>query len=260
MPSLDTPTCQKSTRVFNERASAAPNAVVLVVSADLPFAMSRFCGAEGLNNVVTLSTLRDAGFHRRYGVDIVGGPLEGSDRARGRGAGREQPSPALRAGARDRQRAQLRSCAGGAEMSVEQDGSRSRRPVCAAARLDSPASQHGARVTLIFDLSRPGRGSRQYAAPPARAPDLPADAVAPRPPLLPEVSELDAVRHYTRLSQQNFSIDTQFYPLGSCTMKYNPRACNSLAMLGRVPGAPSARAGRNRSGLSRLPASSCRRC
>ena len=48
---------------------------------------------------------------------------------------------------------------------------------------------------------------------------------------LPEVSELDVVRHYTRLSQKNFSIDTQFYPLGSCTMKYNPRVCNSLAML-----------------------------
>ena len=42
---------------------------------------------------------------------------------------------------------------------------------------------------------------------------------------------MDTVRHYTRLSQKNFSIDTQFYPLGSCTMKYNPRACNSLAML-----------------------------
>ena len=77
VPSLDTPTCQKSTRVFNERASAIKNAVVLVISADLPFAMSRFCGAEGLNNVVTLSTLRDPGFHRRHGVDIVGGPLEG---------------------------------------------------------------------------------------------------------------------------------------------------------------------------------------
>ncbi len=50
-------------------------------------------------------------------------------------------------------------------------------------------------------------------------------------PLLPECSELDVVRHYTGLSQKNFSIDTQFYPLGSCSMKYNPRACNSLAML-----------------------------
>jgi thiol peroxidase len=77
VPSLDTPTCQQSTRVFNQRASSANNAVVLVISADLPFAMSRFCGAEGLDKVVTLSTLRDPGFHRRYGVDIVGGPLEG---------------------------------------------------------------------------------------------------------------------------------------------------------------------------------------
>jgi len=77
VPSLDTPTCQQSTRVFNERASAMSNAVVLVIAADLPFAMSRFCGAEGLENVVTLSTLRDHGFHRRYGVDIVDGPLEG---------------------------------------------------------------------------------------------------------------------------------------------------------------------------------------
>jgi glycine dehydrogenase subunit 2 len=62
--------------------------------------------------------------------------------------------------------------------------------------------------------------------------------------LLPEVSELDVVRHYTRLSQLNFSIDTHFYPLGSCTMKYNPRVCNALAMLPgflmRHPLAPAA--------------------
>lgn len=77
VPSLDTPTCQKSTRVFNEKASSMLNAVVLVISADLPFAMSRFCGAEGLNNVVTLSTFRDHSFHRRYGVDIVDSALEG---------------------------------------------------------------------------------------------------------------------------------------------------------------------------------------
>ena len=51
VPSLDTPTCQKSTRVFNEKANALSNTVVLVVSGDLPFAMSRFCGAEGLENV-----------------------------------------------------------------------------------------------------------------------------------------------------------------------------------------------------------------
>ena len=56
------------------------------------------------------------------------------------------------------------------------------------------------------------------------------------------MSELDAVRHYTSLSQKNFSIDTHFYPLGSCTMKYNPRACNAAAMLpqflARHPAAP----------------------
>ena len=77
VPSLDTPTCAKSTRVFNEKASGARNTVVLVVSADLPFAMSRFCSAEGLNNVITLSTFRNRGFHGSYGVDIVDGPLKG---------------------------------------------------------------------------------------------------------------------------------------------------------------------------------------
>lgn len=61
--------------------------------------------------------------------------------------------------------------------------------------------------------------------------DIPANLLRETPPALPEVSEMQAVRHYTQLSQKNFSIDTQFYPLGSCTMKYNPRACNSLAML-----------------------------
>jgi len=84
---------------------------------------------------------------------------------------------------------------------------------------------------LIFERSRSGRRA------PAQAPLVAADAEIPAevgrtdPPLLPEVSELQVVRHYTRLSQQNFSIDTHFYPLGSCTMKYNPRVCNSLALL-----------------------------
>lgn len=77
VPSLDTPTCQQSTRVFNQKASGAPNTVVLVISADLPFAASRFCGAEGLNNVVTLSTFRNKDFHDRYGVNIAEGPLQG---------------------------------------------------------------------------------------------------------------------------------------------------------------------------------------
>jgi glycine dehydrogenase subunit 2 len=74
--------------------------------------------------------------------------------------------------------------------------------------------------------------------------DIPASLLRDDVPGLPEVSEMQAVRHYTRLSQKNFSIDTQFYPLGSCTMKYNPRACNSLAMLpgflARHPLAPAA--------------------
>ena len=77
VPSLDTPTCQKSTKEFNARAAAAANAVVLVVSADLPFAQKRFCGAEGLSNVVSLSTIRGRDFHSRYGVDIQDGPLKG---------------------------------------------------------------------------------------------------------------------------------------------------------------------------------------
>ena len=98
---------------------------------------------------------------------------------------------------------------------------------------------------LIFELSRPGRKN------PAQAPvvqadttDIPQHLWRTERPLLPQVSELDAVRHYTRLSQKNFSIDTHFYPLGSCTMKYNPRGSHQLAMLpqflGRHPLAPEA--------------------
>jgi thiol peroxidase len=77
VPSLDTPVCAKSTRVFNEKAGAAPNTVVLVISADLPFAANRFCTAEGINNVVTLSTVRGGDFKTKYGVDITSGPLKG---------------------------------------------------------------------------------------------------------------------------------------------------------------------------------------
>src|ERR1044071_4020184 len=85
---------------------------------------------------------------------------------------------------------------------------------------------------LIFEHSRPGRRNySQSPLTPTPTTGIPEKLLRKAPPLLPEVSEMDAVRHYTRLSQKNFSIDTQFYPLGSCTMKYNPRACNSLAML-----------------------------
>ena len=85
---------------------------------------------------------------------------------------------------------------------------------------------------LIFEHSRPGRCAAAQLPPPGAVPgDIPAHLLRNTPVALPEVSELDVVRHYTRLSQKNFSIDTNFYPLGSCTMKYNPRACNTLAML-----------------------------
>jgi thiol peroxidase len=77
VPSLDTATCAASTRRFNAEASRLADTVVLVVSADLPFAAKRFCETEGLSNVVTLSTFRNHGFARDYGVDIVSGPLTG---------------------------------------------------------------------------------------------------------------------------------------------------------------------------------------
>jgi glycine dehydrogenase subunit 2 len=99
------------------------------------------------------------------------------------------------------------------------------------------------REKVIFEYSRPGRGARdQWPEDVAAASALPEALRRKSPPLLPEVGELEAVRHFTRLSQQNFSIDTHFYPLGSCTMKYNPKACNQYAMLpeflGRHPLAP----------------------
>lgn len=76
-PSVDTPTCATSVRQFNAKASTLPNTVVLCISADLPFAQARFCGAEGLDNVVTLSTLRGREFLEAYGVAISNGPLAG---------------------------------------------------------------------------------------------------------------------------------------------------------------------------------------
>jgi len=84
----------------------------------------------------------------------------------------------------------------------------------------------------IFEHSSPGRFAKSQS--PANRPkitDIPSKFLRKTRPHLPEVSEMQVVRHYTRLSQKNFSIDTHYYPLGSCTMKYNPRACNTLAML-----------------------------
>ncbi|MFP4694866.1 aminomethyl-transferring glycine dehydrogenase subunit GcvPB [Thiohalospira sp.] len=100
---------------------------------------------------------------------------------------------------------------------------------------------------LIFEHGREGRRNRAQAPEAGDLDGIPENLRRTRRALLPEVSELQAVRHYTRLSQTNFSIDTHFYPLGSCTMKYNPRGCNSLAMLpgflGRHPRAPEKRYG-----------------
>lgn len=77
VPSLDTAVCATSTRFFNAKASSLPNTVVLVVSADLPFAAKRFCTTEGLENVVPLSLMRSKRFAEDYGVLLKDGPLAG---------------------------------------------------------------------------------------------------------------------------------------------------------------------------------------
>lgn len=77
IPSVDTPTCATSTRRFNELASSLENTVVLVVSADLPFAAMRFCGAEGLDNVETLSTFRHREFQEAWGVALCNSAMDG---------------------------------------------------------------------------------------------------------------------------------------------------------------------------------------
>jgi thiol peroxidase len=77
VPSLDTPTCATSTRKFNEAAAKLTNTVVIVVSGDLPFAASRFCTTEGIENVVTASTFRGRDFAKAYGVDVTSGPIAG---------------------------------------------------------------------------------------------------------------------------------------------------------------------------------------
>ena len=93
---------------------------------------------------------------------------------------------------------------------------------------------------IIFEYSRPGRGAfAQWPTSDAsnagldssHSNDIPENLRRKKRAMLPELSELEVVRHFTRLSQLNLSIDTHFYPLGSCTMKYNPKACNQYAML-----------------------------
>ena len=90
---------------------------------------------------------------------------------------------------------------------------------------------------LIFEKGSPGR--KAYSLPPLDVPFNPIDQVVPEqylraaPPLLPEVGEAEVVRHYVRLSRENYGVDVGFYPLGSCTMKYNPKINEDLA---RLPG------------------------
>jgi len=77
IPSLDTPVCQKSTKIFNEKASSLSDVVVLAVSADLPFAMKRFCSAESIESVKPMSMMRSRNFAKDYGVLLIDGPLSG---------------------------------------------------------------------------------------------------------------------------------------------------------------------------------------
>ena len=84
---------------------------------------------------------------------------------------------------------------------------------------------------LLRDLSRPGRRASTFPALDVPEADLPADQRRAQPPSLPEVAERDLVSHYTRLSQRNYGVDTGFYPLGSCSMKYNPKIADAVAAL-----------------------------
>jgi len=77
IPSLDTPVCQKSTKIFNEKASSLSDVIVLAVSADLPFAMKRFCSSESIESVKPMSMMRSRNFAKDYGVLLVDGPLSG---------------------------------------------------------------------------------------------------------------------------------------------------------------------------------------
>lgn len=76
-PSIDTGTCATSVRKFNEKASGLNNTKVLCISRDLPFAQKRFCGAEGLEDVINLSDFKDGSFGKNYGLEITDGPLAG---------------------------------------------------------------------------------------------------------------------------------------------------------------------------------------
>src|SRR5437870_7164289 len=86
-------------------------------------------------------------------------------------------------------------------------------------------------MKLIYEKSVPGRTAYSFPHHDLPVPDVPDELRRSEPPRLPEIAEPDLVRHFTELSTRNFGIDTGFYPLGSCTMKYNPRVNERLAML-----------------------------
>ncbi len=110
---------------------------------------------------------------------------------------------------------------------MSEEGSSTPRAVGAPVRGQGPPDRQG----TIMELSRPGRRSSSFPA--LDVPDAPMPAEASRrdPPRLPEVAERDLVAHYTRLSQLNYGVDTGIYPLGSCSMKYNPKIAETVAQL-----------------------------
>src|SRR5260370_34274928 len=117
--------------------------------------------------------------------------------------------------------------------------------------------QRNQSTDLLFDLSHPGR--RTHRLPPCDVPSpeaailLPANARDATPLLLPEVGEIDLVRHFINLSAKNMSIDTNFYPLGSCTMKYNPNRHERMPALPRMAGLHPLQDPNSRHGLLEMP-------
>ena len=119
-------------------------------------------------------------------------------------------------------------------------------------------------TTLLFELSQPGRRGATLpecdVPAPAAAELLPADALADAPPPLPEVAEPEVVRHFTNLSTLNMSVDTHFYPLGSCTMKYNSKRNERMAALPGIADLHPLAAGGDDPGAACNCSSSCSRC
>src|SRR5207245_3623786 len=98
-------------------------------------------------------------------------------------------------------------------------------------RRDRPARRGARTVKLIYERSRSGRRGLEVPRPDLPVPGVPEELARKEPPRLPELAEPEVLRHFTELSTRNFGIDTGFYPLGSCTMKYNPRVNERLVAL-----------------------------